>query len=487
MKTKLLVLIVLGTCFMACQKSYMHQPDANVVGQTPPPDMVFVPGGGNIPSFYMGFTEECNLNYNTYLEWLKNVHTEFPDVYKQATPKDRDVSYLMETNDPFYKEYKDHPAFAYYLVTGVSWLQAHDYLNWKTDRLNEAILYELGIHDERDMFGQHQENNFNTEAYLAWQYGGVVKKELKDYSPYGFTRKVKVDDGILFTDFRLPTKAEWEHAFTLEKNAQLYMPNYKNPFSKKTMYPYGKDYYILRWANMYGLYTKDSMQQGFSEARSWNNKNRNLTGPTDYNVGGNHVANLEGNVQEWLLDIYKESPQQPNLNMLQYLVQNGFPVLGDSFYLDIYGELIMKDSLGGFSFQHFMYDITGQPIKTKKVTSNFFIARNLDTVYRTFADGELIVYKNYYNNDTFRMEFAKNGERVYKNNKGYYYLDTKPRYYKFEIENHNRVVKGGTWQNPDAKTRMPLAQNKYSTNIGFRCVMAYTSMPVKPNYKVKWK
>ena len=94
---------------------------------------------------------------------------------------------------------------------GVSWVQASEYCNWRTDRVNEKILIDKGILEfDPDQAG---DNVFTTDAYLAGQYEGYVKEDLEDLNPNSQgTRKVQPEDGILLPRFRLPTEAEWEYA-----------------------------------------------------------------------------------------------------------------------------------------------------------------------------------------------------------------------------------------------------------------------------------
>jgi hypothetical protein len=56
---------------------------------------------------------------------------------------------------------------------------------------------------------QRNEENFNTDAYLAGQYNGTAKKMKKDLNPSGSgQRNVNMSDGVLLPDYRLPTEAE---------------------------------------------------------------------------------------------------------------------------------------------------------------------------------------------------------------------------------------------------------------------------------------
>src|SRR5215213_5434616 len=103
----LAIVIILVTA--SCGSRSSHKPTA-VYFQSPPPDMVFVPGNGQVPGFYMGAGEETNLNYNIYLKWLDRVYTEYPDIIEWSAPSYdvfKDTAILF--NDPVYREYFTHP------------------------------------------------------------------------------------------------------------------------------------------------------------------------------------------------------------------------------------------------------------------------------------------------------------------------------------------------------------------------------------------
>ncbi|MGA3013076.1 MAG: SUMF1/EgtB/PvdO family nonheme iron enzyme, partial [Bacteroidales bacterium] len=160
-----------------------------------------------VSSFYIDQTELRNLDYLEYLYWLNRVYgVDYPGVYRKALPDTLVWRDKLAYNEPLVEYYFRHPAYRNYPVVGVSWVQANDYCAWRTDRVNENLLIKKGILALDP--SQKDENNFNTESYLAGQYEGLVDKPLPDLNPNGTgTRKVKMEDGLLLPKYRLPTEA----------------------------------------------------------------------------------------------------------------------------------------------------------------------------------------------------------------------------------------------------------------------------------------
>lgn len=163
-------------------------------------------------SNYISSKPITNREYITYLLWLQGVYVDYPSVVRDALPmSDTALTYndqvpaersylqnrinLLNSKDRDYifnSKYLDYP------VVGLSWLQAMQFCKWLSDRYNEYTLIKRK-YLELDLY-QKNEDNFNTEAFLADQYMGVAG-ENRDLD-------VRFETGLLLPSFRLPMREE---------------------------------------------------------------------------------------------------------------------------------------------------------------------------------------------------------------------------------------------------------------------------------------
>ncbi len=404
-----------------------------------------IPQRVTVSSFYMDETEVANVHYLEYLYWISRVFAmDYPEVYKKALPDTLVWRDKLAYNEPFVELYFRHPAYQQYPVVGVNWLQATDFCAWRTDRVNEQILIREGI--LRLNPNQINEDNFNTEAYLAGQYEGLVKSDLMDLNPSSGangSRKVRLEDGIFLPEYRLPTEAEWEYAALAQIGNTIY-----ERVTDRRQYPWNG--HIVR--NKDEKY-KGQMMANFKRSRGDNmgtagflNDNADIPAPVhSYWPNDYGLYNMGGNVNEWVKDVYRPlSPEDKS---------DFNPYRGNVFETqqrDEEGQIIEKDTLGR--------------IPSRAVTPE----ENVDRRNYTFSDN---------------INFLDGDEEEIKYDFGATSL----------INDRARVYKGGSWRDRaywlSPGTRRFTDENQSTNDLGFRCAMTRVGSPVglgtKPKTKIK--
>ncbi len=411
-----------------------------------------------VNSFYIDENEVTNVDYLAYLYWIRRVfdYDYYPEIYTSALPDTLVWRDELSYNETMVENYLRYPAYRYYPVVGVSWIQAMKFCAWRSDRVNEQILIDEGVFN--DFPDQQDADHFNTEVYLfkSGEYTQQNKKGLKDNdpnSPYGKEgRPVNKTDGIMLPKYRLPTEAEWEYAAygnsgsrlynrTVEGNKYAWAGNsMRNPDKKErgdmlANYKRGRGDYagVGGWLNDQAAYT---MQVKFYP-------------PNNYGL-----YDMAGNVAEWVLDVYRPMTSEDATDMNPFR-GNQFMVF-DENYQDMGALEVLQEPQ--YNTDSSISRLPGE-LPTRPVTEEENLnRRNYNkSDYRDFKDGDK-------ESSIYYDQEVDEGEPMM-----YDYGQTTL------IGNSSRVYKGGSWRDRaywlSPGTRRHLEEDQATDFIGFRCAM----------------
>lgn len=422
-----------------------------------------IPRRVTVPSFYMDQFETRNVDYREYLYWIQRVYIDYPEVYEKALPDTLVWRRRLGYNDPYVDNYFRHPAYREYPVVGVSWVQANDFCKWRTDRVNEDILIRYGILRMNPQ--QIAEDNFDTEAYLAGQYEGLVKQDLQDLDPYFDTRKVRLEDGIFLPKYRLPTEAEWEYAALA-----LVGNTVDERVYERKLYPWNGHYVrnpnqkdrgrmMANFVRAHGDYM--GVASSLNDGAAICNRVDSYW-PNEYGL-----YCMAGNVNEWVMDVYRAGSSQD--------FEEFRPFRGNIFQkriVDEEGYIAEKDSLGRIQWAN----VTEEDVLDR---SNYNKADN-----RNYLDGDFS--SSLQENTTQYVDAAQEG--AHSTNKMYRTprnrtkeVDPRDAAARSFVSDQARVYKGGSWEDRAywmvPGTRRFLNETKAQRDLGFRCAMDRVGTP----------
>jgi gliding motility-associated lipoprotein GldJ len=534
---KLCVLVLAAMTLVGCSKSRDYSNSSRATGwalnskeggfqydpktreQETGPGLVFVEGGTftmgrvqddpmhdwnnspiqqHVQSFYMDETEVTNLMYLEYLDWLKNVfpptNENFKNIYNGALPDTLVWRNRLGYNEVMTNNYLRHPAYANYPVVGVSWIQAVEFANWRTDRVNEFILEKNGVTSRGARFNSESGTGFSTETYLASPTqvyggndsitrGGKYSENLERRSQDSTNLYVQNKDGLLMPDYRLPTEAEWEYAALGLVGIRDY-----NIYRGKKKYP---------WE---GQYTRSSdrrsrgdqlanFKQGdgdYGGIAGWSDDGADITAEVgSYDANDFGLYDMAGNVAEWVADVYRPivDDEFNDFNYYRGNIYTKNAIDSDGKVMVVRIDSILYDTLSNGKIV--ARDLPGEIYKVPVDENETYLRTNFsESDNRDFRDGDKKSTRNYqsfggeddnkvaegkrmYNSPQHKVEVDEEGNLVGK-------YDTSKR--NSLVDNEVRVYKGGSWRDRDywldPAQRRYFPQDMATDYIGFRCAMS---------------
>ena len=492
-----------------------------------------------VSSFYLDETEVTNMFWLEYLTWLERVYgNSFPEIVERALPDTLAWREKLAYNEPMVKYYLRHPSYRDYPVVGVSWNQANDFCTWRTDRVNENILIREGllVHNPE---AQMDEEHFTTLTYLNRQYIGEREVEgVKDFKPNssGY-RDIKLEDGLLLPDYRLPTEAEWEYAaLGLIGNSNGELIDERRTYPWDGHYIRNDDLRDKEYGKVNANFVKgrgDYMGvAGALDDGGDITVNVRSYAPNDYGL-----YNMAGNVNEWVMDVYRPLSNLDNAafrsfrgNDFQTIVKNSEGKPEDKYDYVVYdidrtAEFIKtyKSDNRGVGLSPEDEELldgldlkieTAQEVSLKRqeeesqvimaeameliIDSEALIASDLrkgfsknivalpgDMRYRDVTLEENIGRTNYRiaDNIDYRdgdinssVDFGNPDDALENSGRMYDYGESSL------VNNESRVYKGGSWDDRAywlvPGTRRFMDENQSSSTVGFRCAMTRVGTPV---------
>lgn len=535
---KLFVTVIVASLFVGCNKTRDYKNSSRATGwkmnakeggfqydpqtkeQETGPGLVFVEGGTftmgrvqddpmhdwnnspnqqHVQSFYMDETEVTNLMYLEYLDWLKKVFPpsdeNYRRIYEGAVPDTLVWRNRLGFNEVMTNNYLRHPAYAEYPVVGVSWVQAVEFSNWRTDRVNEMVLETAGVTARNARYDVEPGETFNTETYLnapTLTYGGndsitrggkkseSIAKRSKDSTNLYIQRK----DGLLMPSYRLPTEAEWEYAAL----GLVGLRNY-NVYRGKKKYPWEGQYTRSGKRRSRGDQLANFKQGDgdYGGIAGWSDDGADITAQVkSYEPNDFGLYDMAGNVAEWVADVYRPIVDD-EFNDFNYYRGNVYTknAIGEDGKVKVVTmDSIIYDTLsnGKIVARNLPGEILQVPVDENEtyLRTNFSESDNRD-----YRDGDKRSSRYYQSFADDESESVDGANRMYNSPIQKVYADSTGaldrQYDKSSsrttlVDNEVRVYKGGSWRDRDywldPAQRRYFPQDMATDYIGFRCAIS---------------
>jgi gliding motility-associated lipoprotein GldJ len=532
---KLFILLFTTTLLVSCNKSRNYKDSSRATGwkmnakeggfqynaeakeQETGPGLVFIEGGTftmgkvqddpmhdwnnspnqqHVQSFYMDETEVTNLMYSEYLDWLKKLfppsEENYKNIYNGAIPDTLVWRNRLGYAEVMTNNYLRHPAFADYPVVGVSWKQAVEFCNWRTDRVNEQILEEKGFITRDAKYGVEAGKTFNSQTYLnspTLSYGGNDSITRQSKSTQARIKRnkdsiniyVQRKDGILLPDYRLPTEAEWEYAAL----GLVGIRNY-NVYRGRKKYPWEGQYTRSGSRKSKGDQLANFKQGDgdYGGIAGWSDDGADITAEVkSYEPNGYGLYDMAGNVAEWVADVYRPIVDD-EFSDFNYFRGNQYTkdfIGNDGRVKIVTADSIVYDTLnnGKLIARNLPGEIYQIPVDDNEtyLRTNFSTSDNRDfrdgdkkstRYFQSFSDDE-DENEEMYDAPEHEVEYDDNGNLI---NRQYDKSSTRTSL----INDEARVYKGGSWRDRDywldPAQRRYFPEDMATDYIGFRCAMS---------------
>ncbi|GAA3648343.1 gliding motility lipoprotein GldJ [Flavivirga jejuensis] len=471
----------------------------------------------HVQSFYMDETEVTNAMYMEYLDWIKRVYPpseeNFRNIYHGALPDTLVWRNRLGFNEVMTENYLRHPGYGEYPVVGVSWIQAVEFANWRSDRVNEYNLERAGyLKRDAKIIDVNAESTFSTDTYInapTLTYGGneeIINGDGRN------RRNVRVDadgnetnvyatreTGIISPKYRLPTETEWEYAALGLSEIRDF-----NLYRGRKKYPWDGQYTRSDKRKIRGDQLAN-FKQGkgdYGGIAGWSDDGADITNAVkSYDPNDFGLYDMAGNVAEWVADVYRPIIDS-DFNDFNYFRGNVYTknaLNEDGTVKIVTADDIVYDTLpnGKVIARNLPGEIAQVPIDENEtyLRTNFDKSDEINfrdgdkrssRYYESFSDDEDGDKKE----ETTRKMYNSPKHKVTRDSLGNIIREYDRGNNRTSLINDEvRVYKGGSWKDReywlDPAQRRYFPQDMATDYIGFRCAMSRVGSKSKTKTKTK--
>ena len=475
------------------------------------------PNQQHVQSFYMDETEVTNAMYMEYLDWIKRVYPpsdeNFRAIYEGALPDTLVWRNRLGYNEVMTENYLRHPGYGEYPVVGVSWIQAVEFANWRSDRVNEYNLEKAGyLKRDAKIVDVNAESTFNTDTYVnapSLTYGGNEEVINPERGNKRFVRKdadgnetniyATRETGLITPKYRLPTETEWEYAALGLSEIRSY-----NLYRGRKKYPWDGQY-TRNGSRKYRGDQLANFKQGkgdYGGIAGWSDDGADITNkvksyePNDYGL-----YDMAGNVAEWVADVYRPivDDEYNDFNYYRGNVYTKNAINKDGSVKIVTTDNIVYDTLSNGKIV--ARNLPGEILQVPVDENETYLRTNFDRSNAVnFRDGDRQSSRRFENFDEDEETNGKTDEtrKMYNSPKNIISRDSTGKILR-EYDRSNtrtslindevRVYKGGSWKDReywlDPAQRRYFPQDMATDYIGFRCAMSRVGSKSKQKNKTK--